>query len=80
MIKSPIVRHDHIRRTSENAYWIKEMELCSRSQKFLSIRIERIKDILKLRLKNKKTLEEIGVKYGLSRQRIEQIIKQFHLN
>ncbi len=50
------------------------------AQEKLQERIEKVRKILDLRTKNKESLQKIGKKFGVSRQAIHQIIKQFKLD
>jgi len=67
-----------------NRDWQKEnldrhIEDTLKAQKKLEKRLEKLREVLFMRVKNKATLEEIGQKYGCSKQNISALLKQFNL-
>lgn len=62
------------------ANWNRYLESALRNQKALKIRLVRIRKIIKLRTENKKTLQEIGDEFHISRERVRQILDRFGIN
>lgn len=62
------------------ASWTRYLESALRNQKALKLRLVRIRKIIKLRKENKKTLQEIGDEFHISRERVRQILDRFGIN
>lgn len=59
--------------------WGRELDRAIKRQKRLAIRIVKMETIIKMKKKNRFTLEQIGKKVGFTREYVRQLISFFRL-